>query len=92
MPRRILKWNVPVDDTSHPVGAGPVVLVGCQGDIETVQVWTEEYDSVDPRMEQARVYGTGQPLPDDHADGEHVGSVAVAGGHLVWHVFRSRRA
>jgi hypothetical protein len=91
VPRRILKWNVPVDDVGHPIGAGPVVLVGCQVGIDSVQVWTDETDADTIPVVSARVYATGQPLP---AHDEHVGSVVVGlgfGSSLVWHVLRSTR-
>lgn len=31
MSRRVLKWQIPVDDQHHPIGPGPVVLVTVQG-------------------------------------------------------------
>lgn len=84
--RRILKWTIPVDDRDHPIGAGPVVHVGCQGgNAYTVAVWTDE--TGDPALTSARVYGTGQPLP---AHDEAIGS-AIA-GPFVWHVLRRRPA
>lgn len=83
--RRVLKWTVPIDDHDHPIGSGPVVLVGSQNESwDVVQVWTDEAD--DPEIRSARVYGTGQPVP---ADDKHLGSVIVA--PLVWHVFASDR-
>lgn len=86
MTRRILKWDVPVDDHDHPIGFGDVVHVGCQGDqYSVVQVWTDEPND-EPVIRSARVYGTGQPIP---ADDEHIGSVIA--GPLVWHVLTSSR-
>lgn len=91
MIRRVLKWNIPVDDQDHPIGSGPVVLVGCQnGDHRNVQVWTEEVEPITPR--RARVYGTGQPLPGGDV---HIGSViapTVPPKTLVWHVYASEEA
>ncbi len=84
--RKVLKWHIPVDDRDHPIGSGPVVLVGCQnGDYTAVQVWTEESGPVTPR--RARVYGTGQRLPANDA---HIGSVVaptLPPKTLVWHVY-----
>lgn len=78
---QILKWNVPVDDQFHPIGAGPVRHVACQHEPNTVQVWTEE-TSTSCIVRGARVYATGQPIP---ADIEHVGSALA--GPLAWHVY-----
>lgn len=82
MTRRVLKWNVPVDDRPHPIGTGPVVLVACQYGPESVQVWTEEPTPDVVHRHEVQVFGTGQPL--DGA-GAHVGSVVI--GSLVWHVY-----
>lgn len=89
--KRVLKWPVPVDDKDHPIGAGKVVLVGCQnGDPSTVQVWTEEDAETRPDVSRrARVYGTGQAVP---AGDEHIGSVIAPtppSSTLVWHVYGS---
>lgn len=81
--RRVLKWKVPVDDEKHPVGSGPVVLVGCQdGDPSTVYVWTEEEEPGAKPVRNAQVYGTGHTIP---LYGTHAGSTQERG--LVWHVY-----
>lgn len=87
--RRILKWTIPVDDHDHPIGIGAIVHVDVQGQrADLVQVWTDEWDT-GGRVVSARVYGTGQPIPED---GEILGSALAAGGALVWHVVRSGSA
>lgn len=93
MERRVLKWVVPVDDQDHPIGSGPVVLTAVQrlGNAETpagfVTVWTEETGTPPaPLLRSARVYGTGQPVPEHD---EHIGS--CIDGPLVWHVYASTR-
>lgn len=85
--RRILKWDVPVDDRDHPIGSGPVTLVACQRGADIVQVWTDESDHNNVQLRSARIYGTGQPVP---AGDQHIGSVIA--GPLVWHAFASDRA
>jgi hypothetical protein len=88
MTRRILKWTIPVDDRDHPVGAGPLVHVDSQNDPGVVQVWTDETDAEHVDVTSARVYATGQPLPERD---EVLGTALVLDGALVWHVLRSRR-
>lgn len=85
---RVLKWSVKADDKDHPIGSGRVVLVDSLYGPESVQVWTEEPDSGEAFMRRARVYGTGQVIPDRD---EHVGSVALLDGALVWHVYGAPR-
>lgn len=80
--RRVLKWTVPVDDRDHPIGGGRVVLVDTKGNFGVVLVWTEETQPT-PQVRRARVYGTGQPVPDH--DDEWIGSTVA--GPLVWHVY-----
>lgn len=85
MTQRVLKWHVPVDDQIHPIGTGPVLHVDNQLDTHTLTVWTEESD--EPHGGEARavrVFGTGQPLPNFAT---HLGSVLVASGALVWHLY-----
>lgn len=84
--RLVLKWDVPVDDRFHPIGAGPVLHTACQyGIAQVVQVWTEE-TSRTPELRGAVVIGTGQELVEGT---HHVGSVLASGGRLVWHVYVS---
>lgn len=86
--KRVLKWNVPVDDHDHPIGGGPVVHVGCQtGVVDVVQVWTEEPVPGVRGQRRVRVYGTGQPIPEGDV---HIGSViapVTPPKTLVWHVY-----
>ena len=88
MTRRVLKWDVRVDDRAHPIGSGPVAHVACQSSANVVQVWTDEPDAEQVTIRSARVYGTGQPVPDGD---EHLGSTLTEDGFLVWHVFASTR-
>lgn len=86
--KRVLKWSVPVDDHDHPIGAGRVVHVGCQaGAVDVVSVWTEETAHDADQSRRARVYGTGQPIPETD---EHIGT-AIAPVQpprtLVWHIY-----
>lgn len=100
MIRRVLRWNVPVDDQWHEIGAGKVLHVndrlpqfaherGPREDV--VEVWTEEACPDDfPASEvegrrSVRVFGTAQPLPDDAV--VHLGSALSPLGRLVWHVY-----
>lgn len=84
MSRRVLKWQVPVDDRDYQIGSGPVLLIGCQDDQEhgVVQVWTDEASAEAVKLRPVRVYGTGHPVPEF---AEAIGSVIT--GPFVWHVF-----
>lgn len=87
--KRVLKWDVPVDDKDHPIGTGKVVMVHCQWSPATVQVWTEEDDDPkveSPKVRRARVYGTGHQIPDRDV---HIGSAVSNNTALVWHVYGS---
>lgn len=83
--KRVLKWDVPVDDKAHPIGTGPVVHVDCQHeDPAVVQVWTEEpADGHGPERRLAQVVATGMPYPDH---GQHIGTAKVYAGRIMWHV------
>lgn len=47
-----------------------------------VEVWALHTDSP-TETRTIRVYGTGQPLPDDAV---HCGTAIAPGGQLVWHL------
>ena len=86
--KRVLKWDVPVDDKPHPIGAGPVLHVACQSSPYVVQVWTEEEVpdalSAEPtRYVVAQVYGTGHTYP---GNGFAVGTAFAGSTGLVWHL------
>lgn len=86
---RVLRWEVPVDDAWHKVGAGAVVHVAAReykrkpGDL--VEVWTlEEGPDAGPWAGHATravtVVGTGHPLP---ADVYHIGTAVVPTFHIL---------
>lgn len=87
---RVLRWDVPVDDGWHEIGAGAVVHVAARsyrdrpGDL--VEVWTLEEtpstfidaDAIPRRS--VSVYGTGNRLPDDVY---HLGTAVVPALRVV---------
>ena len=82
--KRVLKWNIPVDDRRHTIGGGQVLHAACQNHYDVIQVWTEETGEKPDRIE-AQIFGTGYTYPDD---GVAVATVPVKFGthDLVWHV------
>ena len=83
----IFRYEVPVDDAWHTLTlSGPVLHVAARTP-ETVEVWALSTDG--PTTERRmRVFGTGQPLPDQPLD--HIGTAFAAEGRLVWHVMEAR--
>lgn len=96
MTKRILKWEVPIDDEEHNIGNGKVVHVGLPkipalGSLRReVCIWTEETMSNDSASiltdRTVKIFGTGREFPDDHC---HVGSVVDSSdtAYAVWHVY-----
>src|SRR4051812_14815663 len=85
--RAVFKWRVPIDDRLHQIGGGQVVHVGAQypDDYDVVTVWTiESRERPIDKTRQVQIYGTGHPLP---YFATHLGSVVVAEGRFVWHLF-----
>jgi hypothetical protein len=82
MSKRVLKWDVPVNDQYHYIGSGQVAHVQCQRETAVVQVWTVEKDVIEPGR-LVRVFGTGQEVPDSLV---FLGTT-MPNPHLVWHVF-----
>lgn len=86
---RVLRWEVPVDDAWHKIGAGDVVHVAAReykrkpGDL--VEVWTlEEGPDAGPWAGHATrsvtIVGTGHPLPEDVY---HIGTAVVPAFHIL---------
>lgn len=87
--RRVLRWEVPVDDVWHEIGGGQVVHVASRQGLAIVEVWTLRDGSGTPFPgTEVRVFGTGHPLPDDV--GAHLGTTLA--GPLVWHLFGKANA
>ena len=88
--QRVLRWDVPVDDQWHDIGAGAVVHVAARGYRERpgdlVEVWTLEsspgagLDPGDVRKRSVSVFGTGHLLP---RDAQHIGSAVVPSFRVV---------
>jgi len=81
----IWRHEVPVDDRWHPLQlSGEILHVDCRN-VHVVEVWARHTDR--PQTTRSfRVYGTGQPLPDNL---EHVGTALAPGGQLVWHLMET---
>lgn len=81
--QRVLRWEVPVDDGWHEIGAGRVVEVAVRktrtsGERELVEVWTLEGATFpgtsEPTKRSVIVVGTGQTAPENT---EYLGTAIV---------------
>ena len=90
--RRIIRWEVPVDDHEHELELnGAVLHVDCR-DVKFVEIWT--LDSQEPLETRTfRVFATGQEIPGGWV---HVGTALSPGhafgprGALVWHLMEKQ--
>lgn len=80
--KRILKYELDINDAEQQVPAGEVVHVGQQADASRICIWIIPSD--DSLYRVVRVVGTGHPLPENFK--QALGSVVVASYGLVWHV------
>lgn len=85
--QRILRWEVPVDDEPHLIGAGPVVHIDSRRDRfprgDRVEVWTLSSQACPEPSRRVQVVGTAHPFPIDWTP---LGSVVALDGLLVWHL------
>lgn len=103
--RRVLRWDVPINDEPTMIGGGRVVHVGCRADLygepgptRRVEVWTEELLAADLALAEfdtiitrkVLVVGTAQAIPDRY---DHVGSAIDPDprNRLVWHLYQEVR-
>lgn len=83
--RRVFRHEVPVDDQWHEFElTGPILHVATRH-YDRVEFWTIADLGGPVRVRTFRVFGTGQPLPDDAAI--YIGSAFTPSRNLVWHVF-----
>jgi hypothetical protein len=83
----VWKYELPITDGVDllmPDGA-EVLLVGNQYpvNISTITLWVRCDPEAPKRTRHFTIVGTGNPA----TSAPHVGSVIMAGGSLVWHVF-----
>lgn len=87
--RAIYRYEIPVDDRSHAVnmhGSTRVLHVAARRP-NIVEFWAE-HDG--PTLDRwFRVFGTGQPLPEDWMKHRYIGTALAADGQLVWHLYES---
>lgn len=81
---RIFRYKVPVNGEWHTLSlSGPILHVAAREDYR-VEVWALA-GVTSPLDTEFRVFGTGQPLPNERM--RHVGTTFAADGYLVWHLF-----
>lgn len=85
------RYQVPVDDEWHTIHlhAEPVAVANNPDSADVVDFYAEslagpDRDYVTGRYRQFRVFGTGQPLPDD---ARHVGTAPRHEIGVVWHLY-----
>lgn len=84
MPLTIYRYEVPVDDQWHELRLSGDLLHIAARKADTVELWA--FSDGSPGATRAfRVFGTGQPLPDDATIGYQGTTLAPSG--LVWHLF-----
>lgn len=80
-PRRVLRYEVPVDDAWHDLNLHGEILHVDARRPDAVELWALEDDALATR--QFKVFATGEPLPIG-LDLRHIGTALVGG--LVWHL------
>lgn len=81
----IHRYEVPVDDQWHALELSGAILHVASRRPEVVEVWALV---AGPEMRREfRVFGTGQPLPEDIDVHMYRGTALAADGRLVWHLW-----
>ena len=95
--KTVWKYSLPIEDCSElrmQKGA-QILCVGFQGIPDlgvatAIQIWARVDTDAIQEKRKFRVYGTGHPMPD--YPGEYIGTVQLAHGALVFHVFDDSEA
>jgi hypothetical protein len=92
MNRRIYRYRLDITDAPKvelPHRA-QILSVGPSRDgSDQLDLWALVDPDNELRVMEFRIVGTGNPMPDDY--GTFIGTVAIHGGALVWHVFTAAR-
>lgn len=84
--RRMYRYTVPVDNEAHEVEMSsttdPVAVAASDG--LRVEFWAECLRRAPQARRSFRVFGTGDPLPDD---ARWAGTCARTSDGLVWHLY-----
>jgi hypothetical protein len=86
----VWKFTILLDDEVNvemPYGAKLLHVASQYGDPAVLQLWALVEPTASPAKRQIYIRGTGQPISDLEAGLDYVGTVIVADGRLVWHVF-----
>lgn len=87
---RVYKYALPIDDwvsVTMPYGAEPLCV---QVQHNAPWLWARVRVDNPPAVHHFRVAGTGHDLGSNV--GRHIGSIQLAGGNLVFHVFAEASA
>lgn len=85
--RRATRWDIPIDDNNHPMGAGPVLLIANNLGL-VLEVWTEENTPQPEPTRTVRTITSTDTIPNGY---QHLASVTNGPG-LVWHLYGTTEA
>lgn len=83
MTRSIHRHEIPADRQWHNQELTGAVLHVATRTPYTVEIWARASDEGLRCTHSYRVFGTGEPLPDDC---QYVGTAITPGGQFVWHL------
>ena len=87
--RTIWKYTLNITDrqtVSMPVFA-EILTVQMQGG--SLCLWAIVESDRNLEQREFLIFGTGNPIPEQFCLHQHIGTVQVGGGVLVWHVFEA---
>ncbi len=87
--RRVLRYEVPVDDQWHRIRCPGEVRHVAARQVDVVEFWAVTGPWIGRGVDREfRVYATGQPIPASRVRGLwYEGGAITPDGALVWHLF-----
>lgn len=83
--RRVLRYQVPINDMPHPIPlTGPPLAWAAGNPAGWVEFWAEYDTSLEAKIRAFQVYGTGAEIP---ADAGYVGTCPRDAHGGVWHLY-----
>lgn len=88
--KRIYRYHLGIDDRPDarlPIGARVLSVAAARAEgSRYLELWALVDPDADSEDRYFRIFGTGHPVDEDFL-GRFIGTVSMAGGALIWHVF-----
>jgi hypothetical protein len=89
--RTIHKYKLEIDDTQIIKTPKDAHFIYAAVQRNEIYVWARVDTATEDVHRKILIFGTGHLMPEDIDDLDYIGSVQMAGGSLVWHIYEGEK-